>query len=124
LSCLRCATVEGVNEMRVALVGIMLGAFVLASCTSVEAVNDFDEQTESDFRAACVDSVSDSQLVSRVCDCVYVEIEDSLSYDELALLQAPITDTEIEEQDLTAPLAGELQEVVAGCIATEANLDS
>lgn len=117
------ATVNHVIVKGTAYVGMVLGAVLITSCSSSEATVDYDEQTRDGFMAACADSVEDSQLVSSVCDCVYLEVENTFSYAELAQLQTPVADTTDQDEEIAAPLADEITEIVADCVVDEATLD-
>ncbi len=116
----RRATVRWVKVMRITQTILALSVAVLSSCSSNEVSADYDENSESGFMDACADSVSDSQLVSNVCGCVYSEVKDNFTYDQMVDLQELTAGVGDNDADgLAAPLADEMRDIVANCVAVE-----
>jgi len=98
--------------LAVALVSLF--GVLLAGCGE-EIPPSFTLDNKEGFMTACVDPVTDSELMTTVCGCVIEELE-SYEYEEFASLDGAL----VEDPEANLPTA--VADVVAECFIEAAEL--
>lgn len=100
---------------RISRFGPAFAALVLLSC-SPDVQTEYTADTRDGFFAACLESVEDSFLQARLCQCVFDTAALEIPYERFAEIDEELT------LDPLAPLPAELTAVIAECVIEEADL--
>ncbi|MEZ5342946.1 MAG: hypothetical protein R2706_16335 [Acidimicrobiales bacterium] len=87
----------------------------LTGCGDTEQT-DYSSQNRDEFFAACTAPLTDSTLVTRICDCVFETAQKDLAYERFVAIENQLV------ADETAALAPEISQIIADCIKEEAAL--
>lgn len=109
------------------LVSSSIALVLLAASCGGEAQTDYSAENAAEFFAACTEPLEDTRLVTRICDCVFAEIQVEIPYSrfvelEEELIAATAAEAEVEGAEVEVPLPPDLAELVARCVSEEADL--
>ncbi len=90
-------------------------ALVLAACGE-DAPTDYTLETRENFLAACTESLTDSRLVTELCECTFAAAQEKLTFDRFTDLEARM------KNNLDSNLGAAMNSALAECILQEADL--
>jgi hypothetical protein len=88
------------------MLGLSLG---LTACAE-EAPMEFTEGTKAGFMAACTDLLEDSRFVGEICDCVFDQTQDEISFNRFAAIDQQL----VENPERV--LSSDVVTIVAACV--------
>jgi hypothetical protein len=91
-------------------------ALLASACGSSETPETFSVELRSDFLTACTDSLSDPEIVTEVCKCVFDKSQRELSISVFASYEATL------KNDPTADMPEPLKDMMARCVLEESSL--
>lgn len=95
-----------------ALAALALG---ISACGG-DIPEDYTVETRDNFLVACTDPLSDSILITELCECVFESTQSRFTFDRFVEFEDAL------RSDLDADLNTAMNDVLADCILREADL--